>query len=83
MYNESTSILMADFKDVIFQSNPFTFHSDQWGLDYQLVLTQVCKLRSSSNLFCVLLHFFLHLCSNTLARIVRRQVQSIFEDNSR
>lgn len=38
-YNESVLILMADFKDVIFQSNPFTFHTKEWG-DYQLVLYQ-------------------------------------------
>ena len=40
IYNETSSILLADFKDVIFQSNPFIFHNEQWGIDYQLILTQ-------------------------------------------
>lgn len=38
-YNESVTILMADFKDVIFQSDPFAFHQLEWR-DYQLVLFQ-------------------------------------------
>ena len=38
-YNETIPILMADFKDVIFQSNPFIFHVKEWG-DHQLVLYQ-------------------------------------------
>ena len=38
-YNESTLIMLADFKDVIFQSDPFSFHSIEWR-DYQLVLFQ-------------------------------------------
>ena len=33
-YNETTWILTADFKDVIFQGNPFLFRKREWK-DYQ------------------------------------------------
>ena len=39
VYNESTSILLADFKDVLFQSDPFVFHTKEWA-DYQLTVFQ-------------------------------------------
>lgn len=39
MYNESTTILLADFKDVLFQGDPFVFHKSEWS-DYQLVVFQ-------------------------------------------
>ena len=34
LYNETTWILAADFKDVIFQSDPFVFRKKEWS-DYQ------------------------------------------------
>ena len=41
MYHSDAIILLTDFRDVIFQSNPFLYRSDEWSSPrYQLVVFQ-------------------------------------------
>ena len=41
LYPENTEILLADFRDVFFQSNPFKYKNNEWGpLKFQLVVFQ-------------------------------------------
>mmetsp|Transcript_8636 Transcript_8636/g.12885 ORF Transcript_8636/g.12885 Transcript_8636/m.12885 type:complete len:528 (+) Transcript_8636:58-1641(+) len=38
MYPENSLILITDFRDVFFQSNPFTYRTNHWHPEHQLVL---------------------------------------------
>ena len=33
-------VLLADFRDVLFQSDPFSYHQHEWHPEYQLLLYQ-------------------------------------------
>jgi hypothetical protein len=39
-YATSSFIMFTDFRDIIFQGNPFEYHLDEWYPEYQLVLFQ-------------------------------------------
>lgn len=39
-YLSASFIMLTDFRDVLFQSNPFTYKMDEWYPEYQLVLYQ-------------------------------------------
>ena len=38
VYTESSLLMATDFRDIIFQSDPFLYHVDEWRGNYQLVL---------------------------------------------
>ena len=40
LYNENTMILITDFRDIIFQKNPFLYHQNDWYPEYQLSVFQ-------------------------------------------
>ncbi|KAJ1439151.1 hypothetical protein B484DRAFT_188281 [Ochromonadaceae sp. CCMP2298] len=40
LYAEKSRILIADFRDVIFQANPFSYRVGDWSADYQLAVFQ-------------------------------------------
>ena len=39
-YSETTKVLLTDFRDIIFQANPFEFHQDEWFPDFNLAVFQ-------------------------------------------
>lgn len=39
-YNDKSLILLSDFRDIIFQSNPFIYHTNDWLPDYSLIFFQ-------------------------------------------
>lgn len=39
-YQQSSLILLSDFRDVIFQADPFGYHIDDWYPDHQLAVYQ-------------------------------------------
>jgi hypothetical protein len=39
-YSESSLIMYADFRDIIFQSNPFEYRRDEWFPEHQFVVFQ-------------------------------------------
>lgn len=41
MYPENSQIFIADFRDVLFQADPFSFHPEQWLLDHQMAVFKV------------------------------------------
>jgi hypothetical protein len=40
LYSESATILLTDFRDVLFQRNPFTYHKNDWFPEFQLAVFQ-------------------------------------------
>ena len=38
IYTENSLLMATDFRDIIFQSDPFLYHVDEWRGNYQLVL---------------------------------------------
>ena len=38
LYTENSLLMATDFRDIIFQSDPFLYHVDEWRGNYQLVL---------------------------------------------
>ena len=40
MYSTTSLIMFTDFRDIIFQGNPFTYRLDEWYPEYQLVTFQ-------------------------------------------
>ncbi len=39
-YSDKSLIMLVDFRDIVFQSDPFQFHLDDWFPDNQLALFQ-------------------------------------------
>ena len=39
-YNPSSLILLADFRDILFQADPFSYHLDEWFPEFQLAVFQ-------------------------------------------
>jgi hypothetical protein len=37
-YNHDTLLMLADYRDILFQSNPFHYHLDEWFPEYQLAV---------------------------------------------
>ena len=40
LYPEQTSFLITDFRDILFQSNPFAYHKNDWFPEFQLAVFQ-------------------------------------------
>lgn len=40
LYLEQTTFLITDFRDILFQSNPFTYHKNDWFPEFQLAVFQ-------------------------------------------
>ena len=40
LYPESSYLMFTDFRDIIFQSNPFLYRAEEWQNDFQLVVFQ-------------------------------------------
>ena len=38
IYTENCLLMATDFRDILFQSDPFLYHVDEWRGNYQLVL---------------------------------------------
>lgn len=41
LYSEDANILITDFRDILFQANPFTYHKNDWYPEFQLAVFQV------------------------------------------
>jgi len=39
-YNPTSLILLADFRDILFQADPFSYHLDEWFPEFQLAVFQ-------------------------------------------
>lgn len=39
-YNTDSLLMLADFRDIVFQSDPFAYHKDSWYPEYQLSVFQ-------------------------------------------
>lgn len=35
-------VLLADFRDIVFQADPFAYHTAEWFPEFQLSVFQVC-----------------------------------------
>ena len=40
IYTDEATILITDFRDIIFQSNPFSYHKNDWFPEFQLAVFQ-------------------------------------------
>ena len=40
LYSENAVVLITDFRDILFQSNPFTYHRNDWFPEFQLAVFQ-------------------------------------------
>ena len=40
IYSESSTILITDFRDILFQADPFAYHKYEWRPDFQLAVFQ-------------------------------------------
>ena len=40
LYSEDANILITDFRDILFQANPFTYHKNDWFPEFQLAVFQ-------------------------------------------
>lgn len=40
MYADTSLLMFTDFRDIVFQSNPFEYHPTEWNTEYQMVVFQ-------------------------------------------
>ena len=43
-YNPQSLLLLADFRDILFQADPFSYHVDEWFPEFQLAVFQGASL---------------------------------------